>query len=58
MAEQKEQKGGLSERNRRFLEDWKKAQEAYGKLPPEEQAEIQRQVQELWDKATLNGRIE
>lgn len=58
MAEQEEQKSRLSERNRQFLEDWKKAEVEYKKLPPEEQAELQKQAQELWNRATLNGRIE
>ena len=32
-----QKKGELSERNRKFLEDWKKARERFEKLPPEEQ---------------------
>ena len=56
MAE--EQKNELSEKDRRFLEEWKKAREADKKLPPEELAQRKQKAQELWDKATLGGRID
>ena len=53
-----EQKGQLSERNRLFLEDWQKAREEFKKLPPEEQEKARRAAQELWNRATLNGKID
>jgi hypothetical protein len=40
------------------LEDWQKAREEFKKLPPEEQEKARRAAQELWNRATLNGKID
>ena len=54
-SEQK--KGKLSERNRKFLEDWKKAQERVKQLPLEEQEQARKRAEEFVKQGTLNGRI-
>ena len=50
-------KGELSERNRKFLEEWKKAREQFEKLPPEEQERYRKEAEEFVKQGTLNGRI-
>ncbi len=56
MAE--EQMGKLSERNRRFMEDWKKAREEDRDVSPEELTKRRQKAQEIWDELTLGGLIE
>ena len=58
MDQDKDRKDQLSERNRKFLERWKAAREEYDKLPPEERARIEKEVQDFWNRATDNGRIQ
>ncbi len=53
-----QKKGELSERNRKFLEDWKKARERFEQLPPEEQERYRKEAEEFVKEATLNGRID
>ncbi len=50
--------GQLSERNRKFLEDWKKARERFAKLPQEEQEMHRKWAEEFIREATCNGRIQ
>ena len=54
----KAQQEQLSEKNRNFLEKWKIAREEFQNLPPEEQKRIDSLARKLFNKATLNGRIE
>lgn len=58
MAEEKDRKSGFEEANLRFQRKMQASLEKLEQMPPEERKNLEKQVKDLWNRATMNGSVE